>query len=402
MLVEKAWHDGGIFTEECANTPGNADIAPYLNTPFVARDMLEILDAIGEDELQYWGMSYGTVLGQTFAGMFPDRIKRMVLDSNLRMDDYYSGQWITVMRDTERSLLNFFTECVNMGPELCAIANFTGPDTTAEDLHQEYAKIIQELLYDPIYMPDDYQAMPWAQLGGVPILQDVKLYTYTQLYRPWQFPVLNLVMNIAFKRDWKYWIEVVTTPLPANSTEIPWSLSANAFHGIACGDGAFRADKPEDMYSWVKAEASAGPFADVFSPQVWPCAQWKFEAKERYTGPFTAINTSYPILFVNGNHDPITPLSGAYETSANFPGSRIVLQNGHGHGVRQHPSKCTYKAIADYFNDGVFPAVGTVCQTDRTYYGAYEEWLAAQTGNSTGGSTIQKRSFRDTRNPFIV
>jgi pimeloyl-ACP methyl ester carboxylesterase len=116
MLENKLGHDGGIFAKDCANAPGDADVALFLSTPFVARDMLEILDAIGEDKLQYWGISYGTILGQTFAGMFPDRIERMVLDSNFRLDGYYAGQWITPMRDTERSLVNFFTECVNQAP----------------------------------------------------------------------------------------------------------------------------------------------------------------------------------------------------------------------------------------------------------------------------------------------
>jgi hypothetical protein len=40
------------------------DIGPYVNTPFVARDMLAMTKASGFDRLKYWGVSYGTVLGQ--------------------------------------------------------------------------------------------------------------------------------------------------------------------------------------------------------------------------------------------------------------------------------------------------------------------------------------------------
>lgn len=399
-LVKKAWKDGGIYAEECANTPGNADIGSYINTPFVARDMLEIIDALGEDKLQYWGISYGTILGQTFAGMFPDRVGRVLLDSTVRFDDYHTGQWITVTRDTERTLVNFFEECVNAGAELCPIANFTGPDTTAEDLHVEYAKVLQELLEDPIFLPDNIVPGPWYQPGGIPVSLLLKYITMSMSYGPVLLGVLALVVDVALRRDWVQAFDLVSSSLNMTSPEIPWNLGLNAFHGITCGDGAFRADKPEDMYSWTQAQAAAGTFADAFAPQVWACAQWKFTAKERYTGPWTAINTSYPILFVNGNHDPITPLSGAYEASANFPGSRLVVQNGHGHGVRNHPSKCTNKVIADYFNDGTLPEVGKVCQTDKTAYAVYQDLLAPL--NSTTSNPLTKRFFEIPHKPILT
>ena len=402
MLGNKAWHDGGIYAEECANTPGNADIGPYLSTSFVARDLLSIIDALGEEQLQYWGISYGTVLGQTFAGMFPDRVKRIVLDSTVRFDDYHAGQWITATRDTERALVNFFTECVTVGPELCPIANFTGPDTTAEDLHKEYANVFQELLDNPVFMPDDYQPRPWWQPTGMTIYQELKYLTLVFAYRPRQFASLYIYVDIALRRDWEQFIKLLTAPAINSTTpEIPWNLGASAFHGIACVDSVFRAKTPEDMHSWVLAQASAGTFSDAFTPQVWPCAQWKFEAKERYTGPFTAIKTSYPILFVNGNHDPITPLSGAYEASANFLGSRLMVQNGHGHGVRNHPSRCTKAAIARYFNEGALPAIGSVCQTDKTAYGVFEDWVGSVSGDSTDNGKL-KRSVEDIRKSFPV
>jgi pimeloyl-ACP methyl ester carboxylesterase len=54
-----------------------------ISTSFNARDMAAVVDALGEADflLNYYGVSYGTVLGATFAAVFPEKIGRVVLDS---------------------------------------------------------------------------------------------------------------------------------------------------------------------------------------------------------------------------------------------------------------------------------------------------------------------------------
>jgi pimeloyl-ACP methyl ester carboxylesterase len=85
------------------------DVAPYVNTPFVARDMLAITTASGFSKLKYWGFSYGATLGDhfvydmisqclllsgaTFATMFPDKIDRLIIDGVQYAPDYYQGAW---------------------------------------------------------------------------------------------------------------------------------------------------------------------------------------------------------------------------------------------------------------------------------------------------------------------
>lgn len=88
----------GKLCEEAA--PGSDSIFAHMSTASVARDMLEIVERVDQRRnssrlepplLQYWGFSYGTVLGQVFASLFPDRVGRMVLDGIGDMEDLLTG-----------------------------------------------------------------------------------------------------------------------------------------------------------------------------------------------------------------------------------------------------------------------------------------------------------------------
>lgn len=52
----------------------------YVNTPQVAADMNSILDALNQKEMYFFGASYGALLGQTYATMYPERVERIIID----------------------------------------------------------------------------------------------------------------------------------------------------------------------------------------------------------------------------------------------------------------------------------------------------------------------------------
>ena len=56
------------------------DLVHY-STANTARDMDEIRKALGDEQITFLGISYGTYLGAVYATMFPDQVRAMVLDS---------------------------------------------------------------------------------------------------------------------------------------------------------------------------------------------------------------------------------------------------------------------------------------------------------------------------------
>jgi pimeloyl-ACP methyl ester carboxylesterase len=74
---------GNDATRSLASNEDNvAQAGPgrFVSSASVARDMLEIMEKAGQSKLKYWGFSYGTMLGTTFAAIFPDKVERMVND----------------------------------------------------------------------------------------------------------------------------------------------------------------------------------------------------------------------------------------------------------------------------------------------------------------------------------
>ncbi|KAF9875322.1 hypothetical protein CkaCkLH20_07142 [Colletotrichum karsti] len=326
----------------------------FIGTAFGARDLISIADALDQGpKVNYWGTSYGTVLGQVFTSMFPERVGRVLLDANLLAEDYASTTWITAQRDVERALHKLFDGCVEAGPGTCVLANHTGTNTTGDSLMSALDEAIQEKL------DDDTEGEDFGLLYVLPF----KVAIVGELYGPATYFDAIERVNHVLTGNWT----AAVTPTP-NMLASEWNQGEHAMLGISCADSSFRAENRDDFYSVYQARLAQGSFADSVPDRLY-CGRWRFSSAEQIDlNALRNVKTSYPVLVVNGHYDPGTSESSAWEVSARLRNSRMVVHMGVGHGFRNHPSKCTNDVVRDYFADGKLPEVGTVCEPDKSAF----------------------------------
>lgn len=90
-LQRRLWATSGATVGICSIQGTGKDVGELLGTAFVARDMAQVAEALDKDGLiRYWGFSYGSLLGQTLAALFPERIDRLIIDGVLNYHEWYN------------------------------------------------------------------------------------------------------------------------------------------------------------------------------------------------------------------------------------------------------------------------------------------------------------------------
>lgn len=153
----------------------------------------------------------------------------------------------------------------------------------------------------------------------------------------------------------------------------------DAFPMIRCTDGYNLVGIRERNSSWAQGVvdelARRHPrMAAMASEWSLACYGMSDEFKPKYTfpGPFggpapdTSSNktTVAPVMLLNNRFDPVTPLSAAYRLSSSLEGSSVVAHEAAGHIAIAYAGDCLKNILQSYFNEGLMPVNGTVCQPE--------------------------------------
>ncbi|KAJ7442729.1 TAP-like protein-domain-containing protein [Mycena galericulata] len=366
--LARAWASGMIEGQ----LAGERDTGSlrFINTDHTARDMLRIVQAHGRDKIQYWGFSYGSILGATFASMFPNNVERLVIDGVADSENYFATEWSNNLIDTEKVWSSFINDCVSAGPHGCA---FYSP--TAAEIQENVDKIYASLRARPIPVRTNTSF-------GIVDYSTMRRTIFDALYSPYaKFPALAQALadlsggnaTALFKMTERPSFECGCDP-----AEFRFESVGEGGAAVRCNDGKRIAASYEDVLEHYHNMSKLSSWADVWEPIRLSCLAWPEFPKDHFQGPFVA-NTSFPLLLIGNTADPVTPLWAAKKMSKGFARSVVLTQDSPGHCSISAPSLCTQKHIRQYFLDGALPEPGTVCPVigtpfpkDESKFGASE------------------------------
>ncbi|KAI1758856.1 Alpha/Beta hydrolase protein [Hypoxylon sp. FL1150] len=357
----------------------HGDLARFVGTASVARDMEEIRKNLGEDELTGYLVSYGTGIGQTWANMFPDSVGRVILDGTEYVRDHRllgGFGWTALDNATDAWRDGFLGECLNAGPEHCALAR---PRRSEPVSLQELEIRMKELVVSISQRP----VSGYSESSGPSLVTYSALVgaIYSALYnaRSWsalaqmlyELEAGNSTLATAFLEpsEWEYDPTLPSPPSPKPSTDESGAL-------VICAD-SYDAPLPPDGLAWwqslwanMTTQAWISGNSRFFS--VFPCRHFTTywpQPAEVYRG---ALNHTLrnPVLLIAETYDPATPLrNGRRLLSEMGENARLVVHHGYGHSSARDKSSCTDAVAKAYILNGTLPGEQeTPCYADEKPY----------------------------------
>ncbi|GAA4002029.1 alpha/beta hydrolase [Streptomyces plumbiresistens] len=339
---EPAVRQAADFDQACEDNAG--DLLPYVGTEYVARDIDLLRQALGEDQLTYYGRSFGTYIGTVYAALFPERVRALALDGAYdpvhyadRPYAYDRPQYLAL----DGAMGRFLDWCA-ADPATCGFGD--------GDPRAAFEKLKSDLDADPVPTANGGQANGYTLVYRL-------MFNINEGKVIW--PSLGEALRKAQQRDNTSFL--LRPPSPASFD----FLGPNVV--VECVDKDYPSD-PALLKRNVTAFAEAAPLlgpAMAYGPPTYDhqhataCAQWTGERVSRYDGSFGAEGSA-PILVLGTTGDPDTPYQDAVALSRELDNASLLTFKAEGHTAFGR-SACATDAVTAYLVDLKVPARGTTC-----------------------------------------
>jgi len=335
------------FVQRCAALSGS--LLEHISTADTVRDLDYLRQLVGDSQLTYRGVSYGTFLGQTYANMFPNKVRAMILDANMDPVSFTTSVEAAMFSsgaDTDLVFEKFLSLCQRAGPANCKLA---GDGNVASRVRT----LLARLRRGPIPAPRG--PAPYELRYG-----DVLVDIWILLGSPAEWPKLADELNQAANGD-------------GSDLAIAFRESRDILQAALVPAAALQcADKPllplGTVLTFPRVMQHLTKTNFLGTVEGWwlwaPCASWQARSAERYTGPWN-VTTANPILVIGNRYDPRTKYANSVLASRRLGNAVLLTLQGYGHTSDADGSSCIDEAVAKYLVTKTTPPVGTVCQPNH-------------------------------------
>jgi pimeloyl-ACP methyl ester carboxylesterase len=321
-------------------------LLPFMTTADTARDMDSIRAALGQQKISYFGYSWGTYLGQVYATLFPQRLRRMVLDSVVNPRGVWYADNIAQDYAFEGRIRAFFAW-------IAARDSVYHLGSTPAQVQQAWYRARARLEAHPI-------AGPTGPMIGPDEFDDTFLVGgYTNAVWPGLATALAAYLRQHINAPM---VDVYKTLGTQNANENLFAV----YNAVQCSD----VNWPR---SWARWDADTRRVYRTAPFEAWDnawfnaaCAFWPVRGPAE---PLQIRGAGLPgILMIQGTLDAATPYAGALVARRQLPTARmVVVRRGgnHGQSLAQPPNTCVDGYLNRYLTNGALPSrpglVNAVC-----------------------------------------
>ncbi|CAL9499068.1 alpha/beta hydrolase [Streptomyces sp. enrichment culture] len=333
------------FAESCG--AHSARLLRHVSTVEAARDMDILRSVLGDRRLNYVGASYGTFLGATYAGLFPERVGRMVLDG--AMDPSLDARRLNLDQTAgfETAFQAFARDCVRRSD--CPLG---GRGATPARVGDRLRAFFREL---------DARPLPSGDADGRRLGESLATTgVIASMYDEGTWPQLREALTSAIKEHNGAGLLSLADTYYERDADGHYSNLMMANAAVNCLDLPSAFSGPEEVEKALPAFEKASP---VFGPGLaWAslnCAYWPVRA----TGEPHRIEAkgAAPIVVVGTVRDPATPYRWARSLAGQLSSARLLTYAGDGHTAYGRGSGCIDTAIDTYLLRGTPPSPGKRC-----------------------------------------
>jgi len=318
----------------------SGDLVRHMSTVEVAKDLDILRSALGDQRLVYFGASYGTFIGATYADLFPTRVGRMVLDGALDPSLSTIKLNLVQARGFEVALRAYVGACVQRGN--CFLGSTVDQGTAR----------IRSFL-------DQVEAKPLNTNGQRDLTAGTAMYGVWQaLYDKRYWPVLDEALQRAFNGDGS----VLLALADAYTDRGPRGYMSNSLevlYAVNCLDHPDSIPSSQVPRYLPRFEKASPTFGASFAYTLSGCSSWPIKTG-RIPHALHAAGAP-PILVVGTTRDPATPLTWARALAKELDSGILVKRDGDGHTGYNSGNECVNTTVESYLVAGKVPGGEVDC-----------------------------------------